>query len=268
MPNKDMTGFRKAVQATLNTNDAGAIDSTLGGAVDNQVIPAASASSGHTSVPPKQYDTATPDVQVVKDRSEGFSSQAAAGGGATKGQRSNIRSATRHDLETMTESDLLDMPYIKAVSFDIVALLQVKPKEGAIRFRWVNYKNEEGGNYDKFKAIGFENATVDDVHPDTPIGDTLVKDGNTIKYYDVILMKINTIRLMSAYKANILKSLDMVGRSPERALNESRRIFNNEVSPDMLAAMKAAGHTVDFYIPDKEELDKDDKASKNIQFRV
>jgi len=285
------------VNKTLNTNDGADL-----GDVDHSVIadkpdPAAEfakqlrerpsdimnpAGVGTTSVPQSQYDEVTPDISVI-DKSEGFSSQGASEGGGQfipnvqNPRHQNARPAKKYDLETLDESNILELPMIEAKSFDVPAILQVKPKDKAVRFRWVNFKNEEGGNYQKFKAIGYENATPDDVHPSTPIGENLVVDGTTIRFYDVQLMKIGVIRLMQAYKANIFKSLSMVGRSPERALKEARRVWNNEVSPDMVQAMKQQGLNVDFYIPNDgmNQQDVDDFDSKfgkqsnqTIDFRV
>lgn len=280
MSASDMSSFKRLGNETLNTKDGGEVDSNLQDFKDTQAPARPLDPIGQTSIPRTQYETATPDI-MLPDTGAGFSSQGASEGGSSFIPRSGpvgngsgtngARAAQLIDLENMDESKLLDLPFIDAKSFDVPALLQIKPRDPAIRFRWVNYKNEEGGNLQKFKAIGYQNAVQDDVHPDTPVGENLILDGTTIKFYDVMLMKIGTIRLMQAYKANILKSLTMVGRSPERALKEAKRVWNNECSPDMIDAMKKAGLSVDFYTPAESGMRNDedfDKAAKNIDFRV
>lgn len=275
--NNESSTFRRAVAKSIESNDGGSVDDNLKDFItDPPQRPLDPI--GNTSIPASQYDSASPDI-MLPDTKAGFSSQAASEGGTSFIPRTGVkgngeakaRGASLIDLENMNESMLFDLPYIDAKSFDLPALLQIKPKDPAIRFRWVNFKNEEGGNLQKFKATGWTNATVDDIHESTPVGENLVLDGTTIKFYDVMLMKIGTIRLMQAYKANMLKAMQMVGRSPERALNEAKRMFNNDCSPDMISAMKKAGLSVDFYTPNKEETEKDmefDRAAKAINFTV
>lgn len=165
------------------------------------------------------------------------------------------RPADKFDLGKLDESMIMEMPFIEAKSFDIAAMLQVAAKDSSIRFRWVNFKNNEGGNYQMFKSIGFTNAAIEDVDQiKTPLGDNIIKDDGSIKYYDVILMKVNVIRLMQAYKANMEKSLRQVGRWSENAKREAERTFNRSVSPDILAQMKQAGLNVEFFVPTKGDM--------------
>jgi len=165
-----------------------------------------------------------------------------------------VRPASKFDLENLNESNIMDMPFIQAKGFDIAAMLQVKAKDPAIRFRWVNFKNNEGGNYQMFKSIGFVNAVVEDVDlQTTPLSEYIVHEDGAIKYFDVILMKINVMRLMQAYKANIQKSLTMVGRWSENAKREAERTFRRDVSPDMLELLKQKGLQVEFFEPKNKE---------------
>ena len=167
------------------------------------------------------------------------------------------RSATRVDLANLTEADILDLPFIDAKSFDIPAMLQVKPKDPSIRFRWVNYKNYEGGNYAMFKAIGFSNAVAEDISGG--FSEHLLKEDGTIKWFDVVLMKVNVIHLMGILKKNIIRSLEMVGRWQPNAIAQAKRTLANEVGADVLEAMRKAGHTVEFYAPSTGEMAAQDK---------
>ena len=221
---------------------------------------------GNISTETAQYrasvaNSFTPDVQPSIDRTKGFSSQASAPVKQPFTPDVHVskqaRPATDDDVRNLDESNIMAMPFIQAKSFDIPAMLQVKPRDAAIRFRWVNFKNHEGGNYSMFKAIGFVNAKPDDVQG--TLGEHFKTEDGSIKFYDVVLMKINVFRLLSAYKANVQKSLERVGRWDKTALTEAKRSFNNDCSADMLKAMKEAGLSVDFYVPSRTELEKDDK---------
>lgn len=243
----DKDKVNEVANKVTSASDGGAFDSDLAG-VSTQQAPL----SGNTSIHPDQYKGNSPDVVSAVDRTKGFSSMVAAL--PLKNER-NARGATEIDLANLNESNMMDIPFIEAKSYEIASMLEVKAKDPVNRFRWVNYKNNEGGNYQMFKAIGFTNATAEDVDQKlTPLGENLIRDDNSIKYYDVILMKVNVIRLMQAYKANVVKSLNAVGRWNQSALAEAKRTFNNEVSPDMVAAMKQQGLSVDFYIPSKDEF--------------
>lgn len=134
------------------------------------------------------------------------------------------------DIENLDESMIMDMPEIKASSFKVIDVLSPKPKDKTIRFRWANYKNFVAGNLGKYLAIGFQPASIDDIDQSkTPIDPSMI-DGTQIKYYDVVLLKINVIRLMELYKTNILKSVNKLVKAKEKGLAEATRQFQNDVS--------------------------------------
>jgi hypothetical protein len=212
--------------------------------------------TGNTSMPAHNDDT-----EVIKS-DQGFSSVGAHSDTVTNNESDGkrVRPANNIDLANLDESMLMGLPYIQAKSFDVASMLDVKPRDPAYRFRWVNFKNNEGGNYDMFKSVGFENATVDDIDQKrTPLGDSIKKQDGTLKYYDVILMKISTIRLMSCYKANIQESLERVGRFNEKAKKEAQRMFREDVGDDILNELKKHGHNVEFYVHTKEDEDRDNR---------
>lgn len=256
---RDFTKVKNVADAIASATDGSAVDSSLAGVE----MPQEKISPGNTSMPVDTYSGVHPDIQVIEDRSEGFSSQTAAQDVNINNSK-KVRPATKIDFENLDESMILDLPFIKAKSFDVAAMLHMKPKDPEVRFRWVNWKSNEGSNYQMFKSIGFKNAVVADINQNvTPVGDNLLQDGDNIKYHDVILMKVNVLRLMQAYKANIQRSLQMVGRWSENALQEARRTFRNEVSPALLAQMKEQGLNVEFYTPSaKEQKDDEEREAR------
>ena len=154
--------------------------------------------------------------------------------------------ATEIDLEHLDESMIMDMPEIQATSFKIIDMLDPKPKDKAVRFRWANYKNFTAGNLGKYLAIGFQVASIDDVdQTKTPIDPSMI-DGTQIKYYDILLLKINVIRLMELYKTNIVKSINKLVKVKEKGLAEANRQFQNDISanPGMAAKFNQYKHVL------------------------
>lgn len=227
------------VTANISTEEAKALDNvTSGNTLEQQ--------QGFGGNPPS--GNFQPDVQVTPPPS---SAQQNTGGDM-------VRPATKIDLKHLDESMILGMPFIKARTFDIPAMLELKPKEDHIRFRWVNYKNYEGGNYAMFKAIGFANAEPKDV--EGTISEHLLKaEDGTIKWFDVILMKVPVLHLMGIYKSNMIRSLNMVGRWKETAIKQAIRTVENEVGSDIWDELKKREQKVEFYAPSQEEMRTQDK---------
>lgn len=167
------------------------------------------------------------------------------------------RPATQIDMSKITESDILNLDFVDAKAFDIPAMLQVKPRDGNIRFRWVNYKNYEGGNYAMFKAIGFTNAVPEDV--EGVLSEHLMKEDGTIKWFDVVLMKVPVLHLMGIYKKNIIKALTKVGRWQTAAIAQAKRTLDHEVGSDVLNALRKQGKEIEFYAPTVKEMGDQDK---------
>ena len=165
-----------------------------------------------------------------------------------------VHPAEEVDLANIDESMIMDMPAIKATAFKIIDILDPKPKDKALRFRWANYKNYVGGNLGKYLAIGFQVASLDDIDQKrTPIDPSMV-DGTQIKWYDVILLKINVIRLMELYKTNIIKSINKLEKAKTKGLAEATRQFQSDLSAEPGAARaynhykQAIGHEpVEFF---------------------
>lgn len=188
----------------------------------------------------EQQSNFVPAVEVTK-KNEGFSDK------DTKEQFNKLagsktaQPAQEVDLENLDESMIMNMPEIKASSFKIIDVLNPKPKDKSIRFRWANCKNYVAGNLGKYLAIGFQVASIDDVdQKKTPIDPSMI-EGSQIKFYDVILLKINVVQLMGLYKRNILRSVDKLTKAKEKGLAEATRQFQAGVS-DSPGASAAYNH--------------------------
>jgi hypothetical protein len=191
-----------------------------------------------------------PDVQIIPPPSSADQNA---------GQKGfDARPAQPSDLSKITEADILNLDFIDAKAFDIPAMLQVAPKDGNIRFRWVNFKNYEGGNYAMFKAIGFQNAKPEDIAG--PLSEHLLKEDGTIKWFDVILMKVPTLHLMGIYKKNIIRALMKVGRWQTAAIEQAKRTLDHDVGSDVMNALRRQGKNVEFYAPTVKEMGDQDKS--------
>lgn len=171
------------------------------------------------------------------------------------------RPAEPIDLENLDESMIMNMPEIKAVSFELIDMLNPKPKDKSIRFRWTNYKNAVAGNLGRLIALGYKYATPEDIDTTKYTLDPSMIEGTQIRYYDVVLLKINVIRLMQLYKSNIIRSVMKLGRAAERGKNEANRQFASDLasSPQMIARYNQAKmqnngvEPIEFYTPGAEE---------------
>jgi hypothetical protein len=148
--------------------------------------------------------------------------------------RMKAGSATKADMANIDESMIMDLPMIVASDFSIPGQYDPKPKDPAIRFRWVNFVNWVQGNLQRFIALGFECATPDDVDQvRTPLADIMVQ-GTQIKQYDVVLMKVNVLKLMALYKRTVLSSLNKLDlvNSGKMGLATAQQTFMDDLSSD------------------------------------
>lgn len=147
-------------------------------------------------------------------------------------QRLQAKTATKVDMALIDESMIFDLPFIKASDFSIPGQYDPRPIDPTIRFRWVNCVNALQSNMQRFLALGFILATPADVDQvKTPLADTMIQ-GTQIKQYDVVLMKINVLKLMALYKRNMeisANKLDMI-RDGGKAL--AQQSFNDLVGSE------------------------------------
>jgi hypothetical protein len=156
-----------------------------------------------TSVPAEAYERGG-NVQVTPS-----TDKKAYLGPLTQRQREEMldrfkaHTATDDDMRRLDESMIIDLPAIKTASFDLQDSFHPIPKDPSVRFRWVNNVNFVQGNMMRLMHDGFEVASIDDVDTiKTPIHPKMI-DGTQIKQYDVVLMKINVLKLMAIYKRNM-----------------------------------------------------------------
>ena len=87
----------------------------------------------------------------------------------------------------------------------------------------------------------------------------------SIVYYDVILMKISKLRLMQAYKANLIKSIEMVGGSFKKAKGVAESQLRTDVGTANLNMAKSGGKKIEFYVPSQAEIEQQNPDFNNDQ---
>lgn len=208
-----------------------------------------------------RLENPTPPVQV---KTEEFVSDKAAKAAmpAIGVAPKHAKPASKIDLENLDESMIMDLPMIKAATFEIMDMLNLKPKDKTLRFRWGNCKNFVAGNLARYIALGYRMADIDDVDQSKVAVDPSMIEGTQVKYYDIILLKIPVIRLMELYKANIIKSVNRLARFKERGIKEANRQFASDLqsSPGLVngynKVKEALGgeDPVQFYSPGVKDL--------------
>lgn len=169
--------------------------------------------------------------------------------------------ATKIDLENLDESMILNLPSIKAATFEVMDMLNLKPVDKTIRFRWANFKNNVAGNLARYYALGYKTASIDDVDQTKIKVDESMIDGTQVKYFDIILLKIPVIRLMELYKANIIKSVNRLVKFKERGIKEANRQFMTDLAAsgkdtagyNRAKAQMGGREPVEFFVPGAEE---------------
>lgn len=143
------------------------------------------------------------------------------------------KTADEIDLDDLDETTLLKYN-IEARSLEGMALMNLKPSHNDIVLRYCYYTGNENDqttrtNMARYKAWKFEFATIDDVQGgEAGLGDCYIDSANKIRYADVVLMKINKIRLMSHYKAGLLRSLNRVDLANMEATQMAETTFKTE----------------------------------------
>ena len=203
--------------------------------------------TGHSILSAKDYEGFTPDIRVTKNNS-GFSSQETAQQfkvndplqAIAKNPNRPVRTADDIDLSKLDESTAMDLPFISVAEYKLTDMLNLAPKDPAIRFRWVNFKNYVAGNMGRLAAIGFQVASIDDVDTvKTPVDASMI-DGTQVIYYDIKLMKVNVLRLMSLYKRNVITSLGRIRNFQKTGEAAANKQLMDDISgnPALLAGLR------------------------------
>ena len=273
------TDVNQAAKDVAASNDAGALDSAEAGVkiqkptYEKKLAQMKSEFAnpnepkqdlGNTLLPPETYNRGMfePAIEAQTDRTRGLAGQVNVDPQSRYVPNTfsdKARPAEQIDLANLDESNVMQIPFLETKDFDLPKIMDVHPKDKSLRFRWANFKNMEGAQYATLCAMGFTNCVPQDC-VEEDLMKSLVKEDGAIKYFDVVLVKINVLLLMARYKRNIMKAMNQVARWDQAAMREAENTFRNSVSQDLLAAMKRQGIQVDFYSPTMGEIRDQNKS--------
>lgn len=171
---------------------------------------------------------------------------------------------TAEQIASLREEDILENPLITAKSLDIPAILDLQPKDPTMMFRWVHLKGYDGQNYAIRKSQGFVDARPEDIKgfdpkdPEATLPTGTIVDGK-VMYIDVVLMKIEKLKLFGHYKRVLEKSNKALRKPGDKAVLEAQAFFASEVGQGVLNMLRAQGKDVSFYIPKGSEVTAQDK---------
>lgn len=148
-------------------------------------------------------------------------------------------------MRDMTEAEILADASIEARPLMMPQQLDVKSRRPEYAFYWVNRKGDQGTRHEKFLALGFTNATKDDVHG---LDQSVMVQGNSIVLGDLLLMKCLKVHYYGYLKYNMMKANNAVKGKASPA--EAQRKFAAEVGADVTQLKGKVG----FYTPNDGEL--------------
>lgn len=111
----------------------------------------------------------------------------------------------------ISEDEILLDETIIAKPIFINEAYKIKPKDKHYAFLWGHFGRDGNSlRYSQLKAMGFQNASEDDLLPKEQGGHQATVDGGKLLIGDVILMKMQRNKYLAHLKHNMQKSSDML----------------------------------------------------------
>lgn len=125
-----------------------------------------------------------------------------------------VQSVAKSDIEDrfyeLSEDEILLDETVIAKPIFINEAYKIKAKDKHYAFRWVEYQAKGGLRYQQMKAMGFTNASEDDLLPQSQGGHQAQVEGGKLMLGDCILMKMPRNKYLAHLKYNMQKSSDML----------------------------------------------------------
>jgi len=136
---------------------------------------------------------------------------------------------------------------IVAVSKSLMSQLDVKPKDSAIAFRWVNHKAYDGNSYFNHQNWGFSNALPEDIGGVWDTQKIKFHDGALV-FGDLTLMKISKRLYFGYLKKNVQDADRNISRKnvQTEGYNEANKQFRADTQGIPAQIVK---DRVGFYVP-------------------
>lgn len=143
---------------------------------------------------------------------------------------------------------------IVARNFATPAFEEIRIKNLSFRYFWANYSGANGRRYQQLKTLGWINATLDDVEP---MAADIVKEQGSIRYGDLILMKLPMGKWMEREKAKMQKAISFQKRSRTHYSETPNPDVKSDSSPSLVEVKDVSngdGKYVTHYTPTDAEL--------------
>ena len=128
--------------------------------------------------------------------------------------KDQVQSVAKSEIEDrfyeLSEDEILLDETVIAKPIFINEAYKIKAKDKHYAFRWVEYQAKGGLRYQQIKAMGFSNASEDDLLPQDQGGHQAQVDGGKLMLGDCILMKMPRNKYLAHLKYNMQKSSDML----------------------------------------------------------
>jgi hypothetical protein len=166
-----------------------------------------------------------------------------------KKEKVSVNAISSHEIDDILSASIIARP------LQMPNFLDLRAKDPNYRLRWVNCKAQGGVKYDAALGMGFRVAKKEEV---IGLNSTIMLAADGIKYHDVILMIIETAKLLGHYKYNFMRSISRVQKSGQEALNmariETQKGLNAEHVPTSAYMTEDGGHKLEYYIPAEKEI--------------
>jgi len=162
-----------------------------------------------------------------------------------------------------SEASILFDKSIVAKSLVIPEVASIRIKNTEYYYRWVNRLHGNGSRYMQHKAMGFTDATTDDV--EVLVGDIVATNGE-IRSHDVVLMKIEYSRWASHVKRNMQRSeiLQRMRGVHTRDEELNPDVFAEGGRPATMTVNNDLGSLAKSFIPDNPDAIIDGQSSAAV----
>jgi hypothetical protein len=143
---------------------------------------------------------------------------------------------------------------IVARNFATPAFEEIRIKNLSFRYFWGNYSGANGRRYQQLRTMGWTNATLDDVEP---MAADIVKEQGSIRYGDLILMKLPMGKWMEREKAKIQKAINLGKRTRTHFAESPNPDVRSDSNPTLVDAKDASagdGKYLTHFTPTEAEL--------------
>lgn len=180
-----------------------------------------------------------------------------------------VQSIPKNEIEgrfyEISEDELLLDASVEARPLFTNEAYKIKPKDKHYCFLWGNFKAGQGLRYNQLIAMGFQNASEDDLLPKEQGGHQAQVDGGKLILGDVMLVKMQRNKYLSHVKYNLLKSNGML--TPQK-IHEQAKSMAGSITTGNHGMPTMDKHKGEFFISSSGEVRDVAVATSSVEQRV